>query len=121
MQKKPTAGIIMAAGQSIRYGQPKQLIYLKGRPLIRRIMETALKSKLDKCILVLGFEHQKITAALGKLARNQKIHRALRLSHCALQKRRCLGQIRRKVAEPTRDLRHGSAKDEGNGGGLSGR
>jgi molybdenum cofactor cytidylyltransferase len=73
MTKKPTAGVILAAGQSVRFGQPKQLIELKGKTLIQRILATALESQLDQCILVLGFEHQKIIRVLGKLTQNQRI------------------------------------------------
>ena len=73
MTKKPTAGIILAAGQSLRFGQPKQLIELKGKYLIQRVVETALESQLDKVVLVLGFEYQKINGVLGKLAQSQRI------------------------------------------------
>lgn len=52
--KKPTAGIILAAGMSSRFKYPKQLIPIKGRTLLERIVDASLESKLDHIVLVLG-------------------------------------------------------------------
>lgn len=69
-RKKPTAGIILAAGESIRFGKPKQLLKIKNRYLIEWVLDAALGSRLKKIILVLGYEHQKILQALGIKARH---------------------------------------------------
>jgi len=67
-----TAGIILAAGASVRFGQPKQLIKLKGKYLVERVLDSALKSRLDLVVLVLGHEHQSVLQGLGA-----KVHHPL--------------------------------------------
>jgi molybdenum cofactor cytidylyltransferase len=66
--KKPTVGIILAAGMSTRLGQTKQLLEIKGRCLIEWVMNASLASKLIEIILVLGHEQQKILDVIGKKA-----------------------------------------------------
>jgi molybdenum cofactor cytidylyltransferase len=66
MGKKPTAGIILAAGKSSRLGRPKQLLDIGGRPLVAGTVETALRSTLERVVLVLGHEAEAILAALGR-------------------------------------------------------
>jgi molybdenum cofactor cytidylyltransferase len=63
-----TAGIILAAGASVRFGQPKQLIKLWDKYLIEWVLDAALKSRLRTVVLVLGHEHQAILQALGAKA-----------------------------------------------------
>ena len=58
--KKPTAGILLAAGMSKRFGMPKQLLKLGGKTLIKRILEAALSSRLDRIILILGHHSEAI-------------------------------------------------------------
>jgi len=62
--KKQTAGIILAAGMSARYGKPKQLLQLGDKYLLEWVLDAALTSRLTKIVLVLGYEHQKILRAL---------------------------------------------------------
>jgi len=64
-QKKQTAGIILAAGASTRFGQPKQLLKLKNKYLLEWVLDAALASRLQSVVLVLGHEHHKILQALG--------------------------------------------------------
>jgi molybdenum cofactor cytidylyltransferase len=68
MEKKPTAGIILAAGMSTRFGRPKQLLKLKGKYLLEWVLDAGLESKLESLIIVLGHESQKIHRTLGKKA-----------------------------------------------------
>ena len=49
-----TAIIILAAGGSRRLGQPKQLLYIMGEPLLRRIVRIAADTHPDHLIVVLG-------------------------------------------------------------------
>lgn len=74
IQEKPTAGIILAAGESTRYGQLKQLLRLKDKYLIEWVLDAALNSRLNKIVLVLGHSHQKIRQALGKKLQHPKLY-----------------------------------------------
>ena len=63
----------MAAGESIRFGKPKQLLKLKNKYLIEWVLDAALGSRLKKIFLVLGHEHQKILQALGTKAQHPRL------------------------------------------------
>jgi molybdenum cofactor cytidylyltransferase len=69
----PTAGIILAAGESTRFGRPKQLLRLNNRCLIEWVLAAALDSKLSRIVLVLGHAHQKILQTLGKKLQHSKL------------------------------------------------
>lgn len=56
----PVSGIILAAGQSKRMGQVKQLLPFRGKPLISHIVDIALASRLDEVIVVLGHRAEEI-------------------------------------------------------------
>ncbi len=64
---EPVAAIILAAGESSRYGEPKQLLDYHGRPFIRVVAETALRAELSPVIVVAGSNHERIEAALRDL------------------------------------------------------
>jgi molybdenum cofactor cytidylyltransferase len=70
--KTPTAGIILAAGESTRFGEPKQLLRLGGRYLIEWVLTAALDSNLDQVLLVLGFDHARIRSSLSSVASHPK-------------------------------------------------
>lgn len=60
--------IILAAGKSTRMrGRNKLLVKVEGKPIIRRVVEASLKSKVDEVIVVLGWEADKIKEVLGDL------------------------------------------------------
>ena len=59
-----TAGIILAAGESKRMGRPKQLLSLRGVPLICRSVGEALASSLDFVVVVLGYRADEIKKVL---------------------------------------------------------
>jgi len=73
IQKKPTAGIILAAGASTRFGEPKQLMRLKNKCLLEWVLDAALKSELNRIVLVLGYAHQKILQSLGEKIQHSKL------------------------------------------------
>ena len=58
--------VILAAGASKRLGQPKQLIEIHGEPLLHRVARIALQA-CDPVLVVLGFEGDRLQAALGDL------------------------------------------------------
>ncbi len=48
------AAIILAAGSSERFGSPKQLVDLNGRPLLEQIVTDALAWPVDTVVVVIG-------------------------------------------------------------------
>jgi molybdenum cofactor cytidylyltransferase len=72
---EPTAGIILAAGASTRFGQPKQLLDWRGEPFIRAVARTALEVGLSPVIVVTGANAEGVEAAVRDLpviiARNE--------------------------------------------------
>lgn len=62
-----TAGIILAAGESTRYGSPKQLLDWKGKPFVRQVAETALRSGLWPVVVVTGFRSADVESCLKDL------------------------------------------------------
>jgi molybdenum cofactor cytidylyltransferase len=73
METSPTAGIILAAGTSSRLGRPKQLVEVDGRILLSRTVAAALASKLERVVLVLGHEADRILACLKEILDNPRI------------------------------------------------
>jgi molybdenum cofactor cytidylyltransferase len=73
IQEKLTAGIILAAGASTRFGEPKQLLRLKDKCLLEWVLDAALKSELNRIVLVLGYAHQRILQALGEKSQHSKL------------------------------------------------
>jgi molybdenum cofactor cytidylyltransferase len=64
---EPCAGIILAAGESARFGSPKQLLTWKGKPFVRQVVETALQSGLWPVVVVTGFCAADVESALSGL------------------------------------------------------
>ncbi len=59
-----TAGIILAGGDSTRYGAPKQLLDWNGMPLVRHIVGIARQAGLAPILVVTGNLHKEIEQAL---------------------------------------------------------
>ena len=59
--------LILAAGQSSRFGRNKLLEPLAGRPMVRHVAEAALTSPLDPVLVVTGNESAKVRATLADL------------------------------------------------------
>jgi molybdenum cofactor cytidylyltransferase len=64
---EPTAGIILAAGGSKRFGQAKMLLPWRGKPLVRHAAETALAAGLDPVVVISGAEAEGVRLALTGL------------------------------------------------------
>jgi molybdenum cofactor cytidylyltransferase len=54
------AGCVLAAGGSTRFGSPKQLAELDGRPLLEHTLAAMGRSGLDRVVVVLGSEADQI-------------------------------------------------------------
>jgi molybdenum cofactor cytidylyltransferase len=61
------AAIILAAGASTRMGQPKQLLPVSGRPMVRRVTEAVCAAGLQQVIVVLGARADAVAGALQGL------------------------------------------------------
>ncbi|MGQ9477128.1 MAG: nucleotidyltransferase family protein [Candidatus Bipolaricaulia bacterium] len=67
-------GVVLAAGEGSRFkGGNKLLLPFRGEPVIYHVVHEALKSKLDQVILVLGYQDERVLAALGELAQTPKL------------------------------------------------
>ncbi|MGA7129668.1 MAG: nucleotidyltransferase family protein [Chthoniobacterales bacterium] len=58
------SAVVLAAGLSTRMGRNKLLLNFKDKPLIARLVDTLLASKIDEVIVVLGHEIEKVRAEL---------------------------------------------------------
>ena len=64
---EPIAVIILAAGESARYGKTKQLLDWKGKPFVRAVALTALEAGLSPVIVVTGANAEKVESAVKDL------------------------------------------------------
>jgi len=61
------AGVVLAAGSSSRLGTNKLLIDIGGEPIVRRAARRAVEAGLSPVLVVLGFEANRVAAALQGL------------------------------------------------------
>jgi molybdenum cofactor cytidylyltransferase len=59
--------VILAAGASRRLGQPKQLIELRGEPLLRRQCRIALEAGVGSVAVILGYRASQCAATIADL------------------------------------------------------
>jgi len=59
-------GIVLAAGESKRMGQPKQLLPFGKQTLIETVVENVLQSQIQKTVVVLGANKDEIAKKLDK-------------------------------------------------------
>jgi len=64
---EPVAGVVLAAGESSRYGQPKQLLEWKGEPFVRVVAKRALDAGLSPVIVVTGANAEQVESAVKDL------------------------------------------------------
>ena len=61
------AAIVLAAGSGLRFGGAKLLAGLRGKPLVRHVVEAALASAARPVLVVVGADEQRIAGALSGL------------------------------------------------------
>lgn len=67
MSRRPrVAGIVLAAGVSSRMGRPKQLLPFRGQTILECVVDGALRSPLDKVIVVLGHKFESLSSLLAE-------------------------------------------------------
>lgn len=59
-QNSLIGAVILAAGKSMRMGEPKQLLALDGKPLLVHTLENLQAARVDEIVVVLGFAADKI-------------------------------------------------------------
>jgi len=64
---EPVAGIVLAAGESTRYGKPKQLLDWKGQAFVRAVAGNALEAGLSPVIVVTGANADHVEATVQDL------------------------------------------------------
>jgi molybdenum cofactor cytidylyltransferase len=68
MSEAPIAAVVLAAGESRRWGEDNKLVAsIGGSPMIRRTTEIAIAAEIGPVIVVTGHQPQKIRSALKGL------------------------------------------------------
>src|SRR5213593_3194757 len=67
MRMPKVAAVVLAAGRSTRMGTHKVLLPLDDEPLVRRTVRQVCEAGFDDVLVVVGFEHDKVLAALDGL------------------------------------------------------
>jgi molybdenum cofactor cytidylyltransferase len=70
---EPTAVIILAAGPSSRYGQPKQLLDYHGVPFIRSVTLSAINSHLSPIVVITGANSEPVSNVIQDLSSEIRI------------------------------------------------
>lgn len=74
VRKKPTAGIVLAAGMSSRFGRPKQLMALGGKTVLEWILSACLDSRLESIYLILGYAYQEIKKTISEKIKDPRLN-----------------------------------------------
>jgi len=64
---EPIAGVVLAAGESVRFGKPKQLLDWKGQPFARAVAMKALEAGLSPVVVVVGANSEQVESAIADL------------------------------------------------------
>ena len=79
MQK--IGAVILAAGESSRFGRPKQLVQFRGKSLVRRVVDAAKDANCSVIVVVLGSKREQIERELKEtdaiVAENQNWQRGI--------------------------------------------
>jgi molybdenum cofactor cytidylyltransferase len=67
MRARMITGVVLAAGASSRMGSHKLLLPLGGEPLVRRVSREVLQAGFDDVLVVAGYGHDAVIAAVEGL------------------------------------------------------
>jgi molybdenum cofactor cytidylyltransferase len=62
------AAVVLAAGGSTRMGKPKQLLMVRGRPMLRRVSEAVCAIGMEQVVVVVGAHRDAVMKALDGLS-----------------------------------------------------
>ncbi len=65
MHEQSIVAVVLAAGESVRFGSPKQLLEFEGESLVGRAVQLAEQVCGDRTVLVVGSAWKKVLAACG--------------------------------------------------------
>jgi molybdenum cofactor cytidylyltransferase len=65
---EPIVAIILAAGESTRFGRAKQLLDWRGQPFVRAVARTALEAGLAPVLVVTGANAEEVASAVSDLS-----------------------------------------------------
>ena len=65
--------VVLAAGRSVRMGQQKLLLPIRGTPMIRRIVDEVRRSSVDSIVVILGADGPRIRDALCNFPFAEKV------------------------------------------------
>lgn len=65
--RERVAGIVLAAGESQRFGQPKQLLGWRGEPFVHVVAKTGIQAGLSPLVVVTGSNAPQVEAAIRDL------------------------------------------------------
>jgi CTP:molybdopterin cytidylyltransferase MocA len=58
------SAVVLAAGEATRFGRTKQLVALRGKPLVQHAVDAAAEAGVDEIVVVLGHDAERVRAAL---------------------------------------------------------
>jgi molybdenum cofactor cytidylyltransferase len=67
-------GVVLAAGASSRFGSPKLLATLDGRPVLQHTLDAVAASGLDEVVVVLGAEAEAVESAIAWRAERRVVN-----------------------------------------------
>ena len=67
-ERGTVAAVVLAAGSSTRMGRNKLLLELAGESVVRRAVRAAVQAGVDRVVVVLGHEEDRVRAELSGLA-----------------------------------------------------
>lgn len=74
MSLRPAAAIVLAAGNSARMGEPKQLLPLRGTTILNQTLTNLDQSMIEEIVLVLGAHADAIRPTVPLIPRMKTVH-----------------------------------------------